>query len=126
MESRGRFRLPDITDWWRQQEVTHSTYADLSNVSQDIFSIIPRDVGVEASFSPGWDVIGWRQSKTTGKTLHRRFVVRQFVWANNEILPGDDPASDTMNTENDSEMKNEVEDRKLHLLAMVHDLLKMW
>jgi len=38
------FRLPDITDWWRQQEETHSKYADLSNVARDVFSIIPHGV----------------------------------------------------------------------------------
>jgi len=38
--------IPDITDWWRQQEKTHSKYADLSNVARVIFSIIPHGVGV--------------------------------------------------------------------------------
>jgi hypothetical protein len=60
MEISSTFWLPDITDWWRQQEETHSKYADLSNVARDIFSIIPHGVGVEASFSLGRDVIGWR------------------------------------------------------------------
>jgi hypothetical protein len=31
-----------------------------------------------------------------------------------------------MNTENDSEMKNEVEERNSHRMAKVHDLLEMW
>jgi len=31
-----------------------------------------------------------------------------------------------MNTENDSEMKKEVEERKLHRMAKVHDFLEMW
>jgi hypothetical protein len=47
------FWLPDITDWWWQQEVTHSIYAKLSNVARDTFSIIPHSVRVEASFSLG-------------------------------------------------------------------------
>jgi hypothetical protein len=47
------FWLPNITDWWRQQEETHSKYADHSNVACDISSIIPHGVGVEASFSLG-------------------------------------------------------------------------
>jgi hypothetical protein len=68
--------LPDITDWWRQQEETHSKYTDLSNVAHDIFSIIPHGVGVEARFSLGRHVIGWRQSKTTGETLREYVVVR--------------------------------------------------
>jgi hypothetical protein len=79
MEISTTFWIPDITDWWRQQEETHSKYANLSNVARDIFSIIPHGVGVEASFSLGRDVIGWRQSKTTGETLRKKVIVRQFA-----------------------------------------------
>ena len=114
MEISSTFWLPDITDWWHQQEEMHSKYNDLSNVAQDIFSIIPHGVGVEASFSLGRDIIGWRQSKTTGETLREKVVVRQFAQANIWILAGADPDLDTMNTENDSEMKKEAEERKLH------------
>jgi hypothetical protein len=85
------FWVPDITDWWHQQEETHSTYADLSNVVRDIFSIIQHGVGVEASFSLGRDIIDWRQSKTTGETINEKVVVRQFVQPNNGILPGANP-----------------------------------
>jgi len=53
METSSTFWLPDITDWWRQQEETHSKYTDLSNVARDIFFIIPHGIGVEASFSLG-------------------------------------------------------------------------
>jgi len=126
MEISSTFWIPDITDWWRQQEETHSKYADLSNVGRDIFSIIPHGVGVEASFSLGRDVIGWRQSKTTGETLREKVVVRKFARANNGILAGTDPELDTMNTDNDSEMKKEAEERKLHRMAKVHDFLEMW
>jgi len=49
MENSITFWLLDITDWWRQQEETHSKYADLSNVARHIFSIIPDGVRVEAS-----------------------------------------------------------------------------
>jgi len=104
----------------------HSKYADLSNVARDIFSIIPHGVGVEASFSLSRDVIGWRQSKTTGETLRKKVVVRLFAQANNGVLAGTDPELDTMNTENNSEMKKEAEERKLHKMAKVHDLLEMW
>jgi hypothetical protein len=104
----------------------HSEYADLSNVAREIFSIIPHDVGVEASFSLGQDRIGWRQSKTTGKTLHEKVVVSQFAQANDGILADTDPELDTMNTENDLEMKKEAEEGKLHRMAKVHDDLKMW
>jgi len=79
MEISSTFWLPDITNWWRQQEETHSQYAYLSNEARNIFSLIPHGVGVEASFSLGRDVIGWRQSKTTHKTLHEKVVVRQFA-----------------------------------------------
>jgi len=41
MEISSPFWIPDITDWWRQPEETHSKYADLSNVARDIFFIIP-------------------------------------------------------------------------------------
>jgi hypothetical protein len=126
MEISSTFWIPDISDWWQQQEETHSKYADLSNMARDIFSIIPHGVGVEASFSLGRDVIGWRQSKTTGETLRDKVVVRQFARANNGILAGTDPELDTMNTENDSEMKEEAEERKLHRMAKVHDFLELW
>jgi len=79
MEISSTFWILDITDWWPQQEEMHSKYADLSNVARNIFCIIPQGVGVEASFSLGRDVIGWRQSKHTGKTLCEKVVVRQFA-----------------------------------------------
>jgi len=126
MEISSTFRLPDISDWWRQQKETHSKYADLSNVPRDIFSIIPHCVRVEASFSFGRDVIGWRQSKTTGETLREKVIVRQFASANNGSLAGTDPELNTMNTVNDPEMKKEAEERKLHSMAKVHNFLEMW
>jgi len=126
MEISSTFWIPDITDWWRQQDETHSKYTDLSNVARDIFSIMHHGVGVEGSFSLGRDVIGWRQSKTTGETLHEKVIVRQFARANNGILAGTDPELDTTNTENNSEMKKEAEERKLHRMAKVHDFLEMW
>jgi len=126
MEIRSTLWLPDITDLWRQQEETHWTYADLSNVACDIVHIIPHRVAVEASFPLGRDDIGWRQSKTTGETLRENVVVRQFAPADNGILAGTDPELDPTNTENESEMKKAVEERKLHRMAMVHDFLEMW
>jgi len=115
------FWIPDITDWWGQQEETHSKYADLSNVARDIISIIPHAVGVVASLSLAQDVIGWRQSKATGKTLCEKVIVWQFARANQGILTGDNPVLDTTNSENDSEIKKEVEEWKLHRIAKVHD-----
>jgi len=122
MEISSTLWIPDVTDWWRQLEETHSKYADLSNVACDIFSIIPPGVGVEASFSLGRDVIAGTQSKTTGETLRKKVVVRQFGCANNGILAGTDPELDTTNTENVSEMKKEAEERILHRMAKVQDV----
>jgi len=126
MEIRSTFWLPDITDWWRQQKETNSKYSDVSNEARKIFSIIPRGVRVEASFSLGQDVIGWRQLKTTGGTVRKQVVARQFPRAKNGILAGADPELDTMNTENNSEKKKEAEEMKLHRMAKVHDFLEMW
>jgi hypothetical protein len=126
MEISSTSWLLDITDWWWQQEETHSKYADLSNVARDIFSIIPHSVGVEASFSLRHDVIGCRQWKTTGKTLRKTLVVRQFTRANSGVLAGDDPGLDPNSTDNDMELKREAEEKKLHKMAKVHDLLEMW
>jgi len=120
------FWLPDITDMWGRQEEPHTKYADLSNVGRNIFSIIPHGVGVEASFSLGRDDTGGRQSKTTGETLHKQLVVKQFARATHRIWAGADPLSDTTNAENDSEMHKEVEERLLHRMAKVHNFLKMW
>jgi len=126
MEISSTFWIPDITDCWRQQDETDSKYADLSNVARDIFSIIPHGVGVEASFSLGRVVFGWRQSKTTGETLWEKVVVRLFARANNGILAGTDQEVDTPHPGNDSEMKKEAEERKLHRMAKDHDFLEMW
>ena len=41
-------------------------------------------------------------------------------------MAGADPELDTMNTENDSEMNKVAEERKLHRMAKVHDLLEIW
>jgi hypothetical protein len=126
MESSSTFWIPDITDWWRQLEEMHSKYANLPNVARNIFSIIPHGVGVEASFSLARDVIGWRQSNTTGETLREKVIVRQFARANNGILAGTETEFDNTNTENDSEIKKNVEERKLPRMVKVDDFLEMW
>jgi hypothetical protein len=95
-------------------------------VARDIFSIIPCGVGVKVRFSLGRDGIGWRQSTTTGKTLRKKVVIKQFARANTGILAGTAPQLDTTNTENDPEMKKEAEERKLHRMAKVQDVLDMW
>jgi len=126
MEISSTFWILDIAEWWRQQEETHSKYANLSNVARNIVSIIPHGVGVEASFSRGRDVIGWRQSKTTGETLWEKVVVRQYARANNGILAGDDTGLDRSEFNNDLELKKEAEEKKLHRMAKVQDILEMW
>jgi len=68
MEIKITFWSLDITDWWQQLGETYSKYADLSNMAWDIISIIPHGVRVEARFSLGRDVIGWRQPQTAGET----------------------------------------------------------
>jgi len=120
------FWIPDITYWWRQHAETHLKYVNFSNVACDIFSIIPHGVEVESSFSLGRDFLAWRQSKIPGETVRKKVVVRQFARANNGILAGTVPKLDTKNTDNDSEMKKEVEERNLLRMAKVHDFLEMW
>jgi len=126
LEISSTFWIPDITYGGQQQQETNSKYADLSNVARDIFSIIPHAVRVEASCSLGRDVFGWRQLTTTRETLAKKVVVRQFAQANNWTLAGTDPELDTTMTENNSEMKKEADERKLHTMAKVHDFLEMW
>ena len=41
-------------------------------------------------------------------------------------MAGVDPELDTPNTDNDSEMKREVEGSKLHRMGQVHHFLEMW
>jgi len=126
VEISSTFCLPDITDWWRQEQKTHTKYADLSNVARDIFCIIPRGVAAVASFSHSRDVIGRRQLNTTGRTFHKTVILKRFDRANTSILAGIIPVSDTMNTEHDFQTKKEAEERTLHRMPKVHDFLEMW
>jgi hypothetical protein len=80
---------------------------------------------VEASFSLRRDIIGWTQSKTTIKTLREQVIVKLFPQANNAIFAGTDPELDTMNSENNSQMKKEAEERELHRMAKVHNSMEM-
>ena len=114
MEISSTFWLPDIADWWHQQEERHSKYTDLSNVVRDVFSIIPHGATLEASVSFGQEVIGWRQSKTKGETSRKEVIVKQFARATIELLASDDPALDTTSIVNDMDMKREAEPRTLH------------
>src|SRR5215211_3142126 len=89
-------------------------------MARDIFSVIPHGVGVEASFSLGRDVIGWRQSKTSGSTLQQKVVVRQWARSNHGILA--DTFSDSL-LENDMEGKAQAEQLKLKKLASLTDFM---
>jgi len=71
-------------------------------------------------------MISWRQSKTAGETHRDNIVVRQHARSNNGILAADNPVSNTTNTENNSEIKKEVEERQLHRVAKVHNFWEMW
>jgi len=126
MEICCTFWIWNITDWWRQQDKTHSKYANLSNVAGNILSIIPHGVRVAASISLGRDVVGSRQSQTTSETHHEKVVLRMFVQAIKGIFAGCQPGSDTTNTEHDSEMKKVIEETILDRMAKVHDILEMW
>jgi hypothetical protein len=108
MEVSSAFWTPDITDWWQNQEKLNTKYSDLANVARNIFSIMSHRVSVEARFSFGPDVIGWRQSKTTGQTLHEKVVVCQFARSNAGLLAGDIPITHHLDPDNDAEIKKEA------------------
>jgi hypothetical protein len=84
MEISSSFWIPDITDWWRQQEAMHSKYANLSNGARDIFSILPHAVGVEASFSLVRDVIGWGSPKSQMRPFAKKSLLGSLL----EPIPG--------------------------------------
>jgi hypothetical protein len=115
----------DISNWWCQQEEMHPINADLSNVACNIFAVILQNVEVVASWSLEWDVIGCKQSNTTGKTLCQKSIVRQYASGNDLILAADDPALDTTNANNILELKWEVGEWKLHRMAKFHNILQM-
>jgi len=126
MEISITFWVPDISNWCRQPEETHSKYANLSNVAGNILCIVQLSIKVEASISLGQDVIRLMHSTTTSKTLDKTAVARQFAWANYGILAGNDPMFNTTQTENSLELQKEVEERISHKMARTHDFLEMW
>jgi hypothetical protein len=73
-------------------------------------SVTPHGVGAEASFSRVRDDIVWR------------YCAASIMM----ILAGDNPVLDTTNTQNNSEMKSDVEEGTLHQMAKVHEILEMW
>jgi hypothetical protein len=90
------------------------------------YSLILQGVGVEGSLFLGRDGIRWRQSKSTGKTVRKTIIVRQYARANNGILAGDNLVSDTTNTENHSLMQKVAEEKTLHRMAKVSKFLELW
>ena len=68
-ELTAAFWKPDVTAYWREQEDSCTQYAPLARMARDVFSVIPHGLGVEASFSLGRDVLGWRQCRTSGDML---------------------------------------------------------
>jgi hypothetical protein len=60
------------------------------------------------------------------RPIAKKVVVRQFARANYRILAGTNPQLDNANTENESEMQKEEEERTLRRMAKVHDFLELW
>jgi len=56
--------------------------------------------------------------------LQEKLLVRHYALANDGILAGDDPALDRSETDDNSELKSEAEERKLHRMAIIHDFLE--
>jgi len=52
-------------------------------------------------------------------------VVRQSTWANHGLLASNDPVLDPTSTHHNMEMKREVEEKKLHRTAKLHDISEM-
>jgi hypothetical protein len=101
-------------------------YADLSNVARDIFSIIPHRVRVKGRFSLWQNSIGWSQLEPTGETLRNNVDVRKYAQANHGIMAGDKPVLDPTEAENDIELTRDAEERQLHGVAKVLNLLELW
>jgi hypothetical protein len=80
---------------------------------------------VEACFSLWQDVFGWRLYKTPTKMLREKVLVMPLAQGNNGMLAGDCAALDTMETENNLELKNAAYERQLHSMANVHALLEI-
>ena len=78
-EMTAAFWKPDVAAYWQAQENSLSEFAPLARMARDVFLVIPHSVGVEASFSLGRDIMGWRQCRTAGDTLQKKVVVRQFA-----------------------------------------------
>jgi len=119
-EFSSTFWIPDITIWWLQQGEMYSKYPILRNVACNLFSNTYHAGGQEDRVSVVPDLFGWRQSTSTGETLHDNVNVRLFPEVSYEMLTPDYPPWDTKNTENELEMKLEPDERILHRRANFH------
>jgi len=81
---------------------------------------------MDASLSPGRDVTGWTQSETRCKTRCENVVLRHSAQPNNGSLAANDQVLDTTSTDDDMEIKREEEQRKLHRMVKVHDVLELY
>jgi hypothetical protein len=63
--------------------------------------------------------------QTRGDILRGQVILRVFAQANNRNFAGADPELNTTKTENDSEMKKDAEERKLHRMVNVQDCLEI-
>jgi len=95
-------------------------------VARDLFPIMQHGIAVEATFCRARDVFSWSQINTSRKTLCEQVIVRKSARANNGMLAADDPALDMMEPETNLEMKRAAEERQLHSIVKVHDIVEMW
>ena len=115
LELTAAFWKTDVAAYWRMQEDSCTEYAPLARMARDIFSVIPHGVGVEASLSLGRDVVGWRQCRTSGDTLQKKVIVRQFARSNPGIVAGAGASLENDAAAGQNEQKEE--DKKLLQLA---------
>jgi len=58
--------------------------------------------------------------------LRETVILGELTGANHQIVEWRNPVSDMTNPETDSEMKEQEEERKLHRMAKVYDVLNIW
>jgi len=80
-------------------------YPNISNVTHDMFTIIPHGVKVVAAFCIGSDIIRGKQSITIGRTIHKKVIVSPFAPDSTGMSAFCNPALDATNFGNDLEMK---------------------
>ena len=74
-----------------------------------------------------WERCYWLEAvKDLRRDPSQRRLCKAVAQATAGIIARADTELDTMNTDNGSEMKKEVEERKLHRTTKVHNVLEMW